>query len=318
MGPAVAATLSGLICGSLLNIFYKCLKHVWPQNYFGLSGSVDPIVSRNLVRWTVFRFLPPAVAVAAASLTAERYGGPPLLAGVLAAVVHLQRIVRESVSQARRRRWSACVFNGLLSLLLFAVMSAAWFARDFFAPLVPDPHELVSNIWAGFLAAIGAVHLQQIVLLRRKPRDLLVRSFREIPFGLRSYAFAYAVDSHIDPRIPLAIMTAENLERPRWVRRFERLLPRRLSATRGIMQQGGARNDRHSIELAFEKYGPIWKATPGDIWPPVIAFERYNYSEEFQSLALGAFEMLDGNPSLLAPLRRPSRDQEQDPKLDPA
>jgi hypothetical protein len=108
-------------------------------------------------------------------------------------------------------------------------MSAAWFARDFFAPLVPDPHELVSNIWAGFLAAIGAVHLQQIVLLRRKPRDLLVRSFREIPFGLRSYAFAYAVDSHIDPRIPLAIMTAENLERPRWVRRFERLLPRRLS-----------------------------------------------------------------------------------------
>jgi hypothetical protein len=253
------------------------------------------------------------LAVAAAALTAERYGGSPALAGLVAGALHVQRIVRGSVRKARRGRWAAASTNALLLLLLVAVMSAGWFGRQAFAPLVPDPRDLVSNIWAGFLAAIGAVYLQQIVLVRRKPRELLVTSFGEIPLELRAYAFSRAVDLQIDPRIPLAIMTAENLERPKWVRSLERLLPRRLDATRGIMQQEGARNDFQSIDLAFERYSSGWKAAQVDAWPPVNVFERYNLSEEFQSLAIGAFEMLDSNPVLLSELYRHVPATKQDP-----
>jgi hypothetical protein len=78
-GSLTSAT-AGLALGFLLNIFYVSLKHVRLQNYFGLSKSVDPIVSRNIVRWTVFRFVPPVIAAAAASLTAQRAAGFPLVA----------------------------------------------------------------------------------------------------------------------------------------------------------------------------------------------------------------------------------------------
>ncbi len=47
----------GAACGVVLNVFYLAVRHAWPENYFGLDGSVDPVVSRNIMRYALFRLL---------------------------------------------------------------------------------------------------------------------------------------------------------------------------------------------------------------------------------------------------------------------
>lgn len=299
LSKIVLSLLAGLSCGLLLNVFYLALKHVWPDNYFGLSGSVDPVVSRNLPRWAVFRLVPPAIAGAAAALTAERAEGFVWVALVAALVIHVWRLVRAAVAAVRRRYRAAGLQSAVVAIVVSGIMVGACFARSVFAPIVPNPSDLVSNIWAGFLAAIGAIYLQRIVLLRKKPRELLRHSFDEIPVALLGHAWSRALEVGIDPRIPLAVMAVENLQRPLWVRRFEHRLPRWLGGTRGIMQQEGATNDLQSIDLAFERYfGPAAANAPepGDL----SVFEQYNPSPEFNSLAHGAFETLDNEPELLS------------------
>jgi hypothetical protein len=217
-GQIIPAIAAGLICGVVLNVLYLCLKHVWPENYFGLSGSVDPIVSRNLLRWALFRLVPPMLGAAAASLTAERSDAWPWLAAGITAMVHLTRVGLAVRSAVDNRRWAAAVGNGAIALLLLSVMTGATFGRHLLAPIIPEPEDLVSNIWAGFLAALGAVYIQQIVLLRKEPASLLSKSMNEIPMPLKAYAYARATEAGLDPRLPLSIMIIENLQRPSWAR----------------------------------------------------------------------------------------------------
>ena len=295
LSKIVVSLVAGLACGCFLNVFYLSLKHVWPENYFGLSGSVDPVVSRNLVRWAVFRLTPPAIAAAAAALTSERAGAYPWVAAGIATALHVRLLLLAVIASARRKYRAAAFQEAMVALVIMLIMAGAAFARDAFAPIIPEPKDLVSNIWAGFLAAIGAVYLQRVVLLRMEPRELLVRSFAEIPMRLKVRVWQKAQASGIDASIPLAVMAAENLQRPPWIRRLERLIPRKLGGTRGIMQQSGAKDDQHSIDLAFERnFGP---GTPSD--SPWLVFTAYNTVPEFRDLAWAAYMMLSEEPSYM-------------------
>jgi hypothetical protein len=285
-----------------LNIFYLCLKHVWPENYFGLSGSVDPIVSRNLLRWGVFRYAPPMIMAAAASLTAERANGLPWLAASLTASLHIWPLARTAAARLLGRSWSQAAGYLLLAASLAAAMALSTAFRSSLAPVIPLPRDLVSNIWAGLLAAIGAVYIQQIALVRRQPADLVSKSLREIPMPLKRHAYLQALKLGLDPRVPLAVMAAENLQRPAWLRRLEFRLPAGLRPTRGIMQQKGAASDLHSIDLAFanefQQGNPA--LDPADPFFPNMAFETYNTSKAFVSLAVGAYQAMAEDASLLA------------------
>lgn len=282
------SVVAGLVCGVFLNIFYLSLRHVWPENYFGLAGSVDPVVSRNLPRWAIFRLIPPAIAAAAAALTTERAGGYLWVAAGVTTALHARLLVGAVVISVRRKRRAAAFEETLVALAILAIMTVGTLARRTFAPIIPRPEDLVSNIWAGFLAAIAAVYLQQVVLLRKEPRDLVGRSFDEIPMRFKVEVWRRARTTGIDPLIPLAVMAAENLQRPSWVRRLEQLIPRQLGGTRGIMQQQGARDDLHSIALAFERNFQDGAAARS----PWTVFSEYNPASEFRDLAYAAHLML--------------------------
>lgn len=296
----IVSLLAGIACGLFLNIFYLSLKHVWPENYFGLSGSVDPVVSRNLPRWAVFRLIPPVIAAAAASITAERADGYYWVAGAVTIVLHV-RLLPMAVRSSVKRTYRAAAFQeSLVALTITGVMVAAMFARSLLASIIPEPKDLVSNIWAGFLAAIGAVYLQRVVLLRKEPRDLLRKSFDEIPLSLKIDVWRRAQEIGIDPSIPLAVMAAENLQRPAWVRRLERLIPKRLGGTRGIMQQKDATSDEQSIDLAFARNFH----DPSLFDSPWLIFRQYNDVTEFRELAWGAYNMISEDPSAFGEIQQ--------------
>lgn len=101
----ITAAAVGAACGVVLNVLYMAVKHAWPENYFGLEGSVDPVVSRNVARYAGFRFAPPFITASAAGITSDRLGHSAAISVVTAMVVHLVRPSGDILARARQRQW---------------------------------------------------------------------------------------------------------------------------------------------------------------------------------------------------------------------
>lgn len=300
-----AATAVGFACGLVLNVFYIVVRHAWPQNYFGLDGTVDPIVSRNILRYTLFRFAPPFIMAAAASLTSERLGYSAALGVSVAVLVHVIRPLHDVMVRVQRRQWGPATGRMVIVLGVFGAAALAFVIRGSLSAVVPRPSDLVANLWAGALAAIGAVYLQGVVLVKADPGAIVLRSFREINSGLGRYAVSASKERAVHPSVCLAIMAAENAQRPRWVRRLERLIPPKWR-TSGVMQQLGARDDRESVDFALERCFVSW-GTPersyggngiDEQWFEEKAMQ-YNHDVNFAALARTAMEVLNNNPIIL-------------------
>lgn len=104
LGEVLASGAVGVACGVVLNVFYLAVRHAWPENYFGLGGSVDPVVSRNIWRYVLFRFVPPFVMIAAAAITSERLGYSATFSVLVAVIVHIIRPFCDIVTRASRQR----------------------------------------------------------------------------------------------------------------------------------------------------------------------------------------------------------------------
>lgn len=304
-GEIVAAGAVGTACGIVLNVFYLAVRHAWPENYFGLGGSVDPVVSRNIGRYALFRFAPPFVMVAAAGITGDRLGYSAAVSVLVAVLVHVVRPLHDIIVRALHRQWGSVIGRTSVLLLVVGVSVLAFILKDLFSPVVPRPSELVANLWAGVLAAIGAVYLQGIALVRSDPGLIVRRSFSEIDMDVGRYAISASEAQGVHPHICLAVMAAENAQRPNWVRKFESIVPARLR-TSGIMQQMGARSDRESVDLALERYFKRWG-------PPELTYDGegiaeywledkaidYNPDRDFAALARIAVEALNETPGIV-------------------
>lgn len=307
----IASVLVGIAFGIIVNIFYAAVRHTWPENYFGLDGSVDPVVSRNAYRYVVFRFIPPFVAVAASALTVERFGGGPLLAGMATAVIHILRLVPAAINAGRAGRRRLLSATAIVATILIGLAFGAVQARAAFDPVVPRPSELVANLWAGLLAAIGAVYLQRVALVKHSPGALVRRSLGEIPVDPVRVGMARLRDAGIDDKILLAILAAENLQRPPWFRAIEYRLPDFLDATTGLLQQKRAVSDAVSIRRGVDWLIEVAEPRPvpdsyGHVdetgWRTRI-FEQYNDGDEFMAVVSGAYDLLDDDPVLAARFR---------------
>lgn len=305
VGEIVGASGVGAACGVVLNVFYLAVRHAWPENYFGLGGSVDPVVSRNIMRYALFRLLPPFVMVAAAGLTSERLGYSSAVAALVAVLVHITRPLQDIMVRGSRRQWGPVVGRTTVLLVVVGVSVVALVVRGSLSAVVPRPSELVANLWAGVLAAIGAVYLQGIALVKSDPGLIVRRSFGEIDVEIGRYAVSASREQGIKPQICLAFMAAENAQRPKWVRNFERIMPARWR-TSGIMQQMGARSDRESVDLAIGRYFMRWGQPEFDYngegiagyWLENKALE-YNPDADFAALVRIAAEALNETPAIL-------------------
>jgi uncharacterized membrane protein len=306
----------GLFCGWLVNVFYVAVKHVWPFNYFGLDGSVDPIVSRNLLRYILFRFVPPGFGFAAAVLTVERMGGSLWWAYAGCAISHVGPVLL-AVANAFRRK---ALMNGaafiLVGLAVLGVGVAVMCYRQQFSGIVPAPKELVANLWAGVLAAVGAIYLQRVVLVKKDPDTLVLNSLSELPADLVKYAIEQSRSRGLDFRMTLALLAVENLQRPKWFRWLELKLPGdRSSRTTGVMQQLGAMDDRQSIALAIDRYlAPYLPIPEGEEeylrseWLRTRAME-YNRDARFSDLVVAALSVIENSSDFVSKFRVDSLDR---------
>lgn len=253
-GHVAAAIAIGTSCGLIANVFFVAVKHEWPANYFQLDSTVDPVVSRNARRYLIFRFAPPGLLFAAASVTAERASLSPWVAVASALVVHSIGLVRGVNRSIRLRRYRLGLGRIVILCLLGVLAILVVLARGSLAPLIPSPQELVANFWAGALAAVGAVYLQRVALVKRDPISIAKASTRKIDYELIRKVRREAAAAGVDEVLALVFLVAEDIQRPRWYRWLERTFPGGRHRTTGIMQQEGARTDNESIEFAISKY----------------------------------------------------------------
>jgi hypothetical protein len=303
MREILASAGIGLFCGLLLNVFYVVVKHEWPANYFGIGGSVDPIISRNVIRYSLFRLAPPAIAALAAATTAERANGHTFVTVAVVLVVHLVRVVLASAREVKRGQILKGASSLLVVILVVGISTVFVSIREFFAPLIPSPGDLVANLWAGLLAAIGAVYLQRVSMVRRTPASLAYKSLLEMPRDVLHYAVKKSFDCDVDSKVVLSIMIAENMQRPKWFRRLELKTPgNKDERTTGIMQQRGATSDQNSIDLAFQKYFMPYAPCPSDTYERDdwcrARIEQYNQNESYRELVFGIYYVLREEDSM--------------------
>jgi len=284
LGVALGATFA-------LRGFYGAFHSRWPEQYFGGERGVDPVVSRSPWRYGAFRLVPVFVVLSAAGTVAARLGESRSTAIIAAVTVYVvqgpgRMAVRDWHATPRRVGLVAYRVGTVLGCV--CVASVAVMVGDKVDRFVPDLDEFTMSIWA----AVAVVAVAQVALSMsapagsRNPGRSVARARADIDPGL----LVLLRDADVaDPAALEAVALVEQLNRPGWVRRLERVLVRG-HGTYGLMQVTSDRavSDHDSV-IAFVKWA---EQVPAAVWPaegeydaPRRFFLAHNDDTQFANLA---------------------------------
>lgn len=297
----VTSTLAGFAGALLLKAFYSGFKTRWPESHTHSESELDAHHRRGMGRFVLVRVGPVIlVSYVVTALTAEGDGTP----GVATAVLAVSHVLATD-GQVLRRSWRELVPNRILyhaaaSLGVGVGAGLGLLLSSVWPDLAPSFEEVNTALWTAlFTALIGALYIssttspgsRQSMLLDVK-ESVGPELWRAIP----SIAMRY----EIDPQLIRAVVGAEVLQRPAWLRRIERYWPG--ASTFGIAQVSGRRKmtDRESIEILcgrFAGYRP-GRDPYGRVdneWDLECHLENHNSSAAFMSDCLSLMnEMSNG------------------------
>jgi hypothetical protein len=266
--PRLIALTSGLLAGIFLSIFYSTVGHRWPENYSSLQGALDSYISDHVAKYFAFRAIPIYLTGIFAAVTVERLGASVQTTLAVMLVVHLSMTtVRASIQLlrglAQRTRRPTLLLLYLGTSLICAVSTiAASLTYPLARGFIPGPQELVTAAWTGVFVAVLAVFAQRVGAFEPSRGGRLLRARSDIGPDSWAYATEAAARNDCDPDLIRAIVAAESLQRPRWIRRLERAKGRFLGqGSYGIAQisSNTPLTDEESVDRlcqAFAGYYP--------------------------------------------------------------
>lgn len=301
-GATALLALSGAL---VLRAFFVALRTRWPLAYFGFGSAIDPIVRRSMVRYVMFRAGPVFLCATFVGVTAERWGDSALIAIVLMLLAHLATTYGLGIYRAvRARRLETRIASFWIASAALAATAAlvAVPLTRLLEPLVPPPAEMVAALWTGiFASAIAVAALRSLGGDPVDLQSLVERSAAELPVDLEAYVRSKCDEFEADFLLVKAVMLIENLQRPGWVRKLERLKGRlHKPGSYGVMQVTTDKpvSDRESIDIAVSGFFAGSKAPAEESWwerdqrlRPIVV--NYNSNPIFvdmvmQSLPTGA------------------------------
>lgn len=235
-------TLLAIFLGLTVTLTFRLIKSEWPLLYVDFTSIIDPIQRRSMSRWVIFRTGPALVCGLFLAVTMKRWdGGVWFPIGTMYAVhllsIYLVPTIRGLRSGTLGIRQIVLWISSAL-LVLTAVFLAV-LIRGIVEPLVPKPEEMVYVLWTGMFAAFALAFISRI--LQRDDQlvmgELIDRSVQELESRWFTIADQFAEEHGVDKWLFRAVMIVENIQRPRWFRRIERMIGRfRRNGTYGIMQ----------------------------------------------------------------------------------
>lgn len=295
----------GLVLGvGFLHVFFRAVESRWPASYFALTSGPDYAISRSFVRYLAFRLLPVFVVAVFAATTLGRDGRAVVLPVVGIGVVHASltsgRALIGLVRSGRlARRPLLGAMHPAVILAIVGVALAGALSADAFAPVVPELNAVSSDLWTGLIAGVigaYAVRVSQAGFVDTE--RIFLESRRAIPRHLWELAHDVAERHEADPRLVRAVMLTENLQRPRWFRRLERMTARIIKrpASLGLLQAPGEPTDSEEelLERGVREHfrGVSVTTDTGHIdWEALEGFSaRYNPDPKYVELLSAAIQ----------------------------
>lgn len=208
----------------------------------------------------MFRTVPVFFTVSFVVVTSSEWNRDPWVAGGMTAGTCLALSYLPTLARARSRGAvgrRTLMFWFVSSVLTLGASVAAVSLRAQTAGLVPSGREMVTAVWLAAFIGVVSFRSAQRLSVNRDPANLLRRSRLELEQVLVNAAEAHCAKFDASFHLVIAIMVYENVQRPRWFRRLERLVGKvtRAGGTYGVMQVRSSRpiDDQTSIEIAAER-----------------------------------------------------------------
>lgn len=299
-----------LVAALVLALFYYAVRSEWPKNYSTLGSTLELRVRGSLVRYLLFRALPGYVAALFVAVFVARHGGEPLRAVGVFAALHLlftngRAILRLLLGrEGRDRRGSLAVFYLLTAVLIAVAALLGYFTHGALDGLVPASSEFVHALWTGLFAAIVAVVALRVTEHRALPAPDLNSVIKDVGAYNWDYAETVAEACDCDPAVLRAVVAAESVQRPRWMRTLENVKGRVVGpGTYGVAQVAarspmGDRESLDKLAQSFRGYYPEHHPEHGYVLRERLAakLEMHNRSSAFVEQALEFYDRLAPYP----------------------
>lgn len=187
------------------------------------------------------------------------------------------------------------------NLVLFAgIVALSYFSHALYTNFVPGPEELVFAVWTAGFAAVLATGLQGLL---RSPslstEQKLGAARKDIGEGTWAHIDEAAGAANCDPMLMRAIIAAEALQRPRWMRNLERVKGRIIpEGSYGVAQMTASRplSDNQSVEALCREHAGYYPARGdgGDIRNSLLEarIEKHNINPEFVASVMEFYRYL--------------------------
>ena len=220
----------GWVLGTFfLSAFYRSVRSNWPENYFLMSTTRDPIITRSITHYVLYRVVPVFVCCLFVGVSLDR-GSTPDLLGYSPAAVCILAVGASHVSLTNgralfrlgryprgRRIGLVMLYATTAAFTLGAAFAAIWIRTDL-APIVPDPNELSVAAWT----AVAVASLSGWLLDASKSSELAEhsaeRSLKEIGSPVKQRIWEKSNEFGAEFRLALSVAAFENMQRPPWVR----------------------------------------------------------------------------------------------------
>lgn len=261
----VATVLLGIVGSISLWGCYRSMELHWPYYYVSLHDTFALRISQTWWRLVGFRGVPVFVIAVGAGATSYRLNGVAVVSiavMVFLHIAHTNAIAFLEAVRGRQQKDGVVINYGGYHALAAAIAAGAGVAACFcyrpLAFLVPMPEVLLQGLWIAFFVAIvggvvfGVFRVTPVEGQENGISYLTRRAARDIGIELLDFSFNAAVNDGSDPLLLQAVMHAESLQRPRWVRNLEQLkgkfIPR---GSYGVTQEFAENplTDMKSIEI---------------------------------------------------------------------
>lgn len=300
-------TSIGTVVGvGLLALFYATVRTEWPLNYASLGDDPGVVVNRTFGKYCTFAIVPMYVVALLASTTVGRAGGHAMVCALTIGAIHILRtqgkLIWMSFKQRRSERSNPTII--LAAITTVGLLATSWLGGLGPGPaqfVVPPIEEFFNAFWTTAVIVVIAAFISRSTAIRRTVYDALEQSRREVGGGLLRYARETATRYDSDPLLVEAILLTENLQRPGWFRRLEKIKGKVFPAgTYGPMQVWSPHplTDEESITRAVQEHLTGLRVKKTRYQKPNKRslhkiLRRYNPNPNFISLASDIYEILD-------------------------
>lgn len=256
--------LLGIFGGVLLKIFYSMVEKEEPESYLYNVSKLQRAKGKVALQYVGFRVLPVFVLTSGVVVTAERVGVCRQSAYIACVTTFSVLSSVRSMIDRMRSELKGAPFHYVLQVIdivvSFIVGALCVLLYKILTPFVPEPQEFVSAAWTALFVALIYRGTRKA---SRAPDNLgieeRVKLVREdVGVDLWEQLRAIADEKQVPWCLLAAIVMVEVGERPRWMRRCERvvsgLLLHKVTMSFGVTQEQSKQvlSDREALIMTCE------------------------------------------------------------------